>query len=51
MSDQKLVLIVDDTPTNIGVISGVLKGLLQDEGRNQRREGAGDRVRAAKSPI
>ena len=25
MSDQKLVLIVDDTPTNIGVISGVLK--------------------------
>jgi class 3 adenylate cyclase len=24
-SDQKLVLIVDDTPTNVGVISGVLK--------------------------
>jgi class 3 adenylate cyclase len=26
-SDSKLVLIVDDTPTNIGVISGVLKDL------------------------
>lgn len=26
-SDNKLVLIVDDTPTNIGVISGVLNGL------------------------
>jgi adenylate cyclase len=25
-SDSKLVLIVDDTPTNVGVISGVLKG-------------------------
>src|SRR6476619_4302434 len=25
-SDNKLVLIVDDTPTNVGVISGVLKG-------------------------
>ena len=25
MSDHNLVLIVDDTPTNIGVISGVLK--------------------------
>ena len=25
--DNKLVLIVDDTPTNVGVISGVLKGL------------------------
>ncbi|NJO34554.1 MAG: two-component system response regulator, partial [Rhodospirillales bacterium] len=24
--DNKLVLIVDDTPTNVGVISGVLKG-------------------------
>ena len=24
-ADQKLVLIVDDTPTNVGVISGVLK--------------------------
>jgi adenylate cyclase len=24
-SDRKLVLIVDDTPTNIGVVSGVLK--------------------------
>jgi CheY-like chemotaxis protein len=26
-SDNKLVLIVDDTPTNVGVISGVLKGV------------------------
>ena len=26
-SSSKLVLIVDDTPTNVGVISGVLKGL------------------------
>jgi putative two-component system response regulator len=25
-SNNKLVLIVDDTPTNVGVISGVLKG-------------------------
>ena len=25
-SNSKLVLIVDDTPTNVGVISGVLKG-------------------------
>jgi CheY-like chemotaxis protein len=25
MSEHKLVMIVDDTPTNIGVISGLLK--------------------------
>ena len=24
--DKKLVLIVDDTPTNVAVVSGVLKG-------------------------
>ena len=28
-SDNKLVLIVDDTPTNVGVISGVLKGFFR----------------------
>ena len=42
--DNKLVLIVDDTPTNVGVISGVLKGV-SDQGRDQWREGSGARFR------
>ena len=33
-------MIVDDTPTNVAVISGVLEGLVPDQGRHQRREGA-----------
>ena len=34
--DKKLVLIVDDTPTNVAVVSGVLKDSLSDESRHQR---------------
>ena len=49
-SDNKLVLIVDDTPTNVGVISGVLKGALPDQGRDQWREGAGSSPLPRKNP-
>ena len=28
---KKLILIVDDTPTNVAVVSGVLKELIQNE--------------------
>ena len=44
-TDKKLVLIVDDTPTNVAVVSGVLEGLVPDQGRHQRREGACHRQR------
>ena len=44
--ERKLILIVDDTPTNIAVISGtVAEGLVHDEGRDQWREGTGARGR------
>ena len=43
--DRKLVLIVDDTPTNVAVVSGVLKDSYPDESRHQRREGVGHRHR------
>ena len=29
-SDRKLILIVDDTPTNVSVVSGLLKDSLQN---------------------
>ena len=32
---HNLVLIVDDTPTNVAVISGLLKELVPDQGRHQ----------------
>ena len=31
MMSKKLILIVDDTPTNVAVVSGVLKELIQNE--------------------
>jgi CheY-like chemotaxis protein len=45
-NERKLVLIVDDTPTNVAVVSGVLKGFIQDQSRDQWREGARHRLRA-----
>ena len=43
------MLIVDDTPTNVAVVSGVLKRLLPHESCHQRREGAGHRQRRRKA--
>ena len=44
-------MIVDDTPTNVGVVSGVLKDLVPDESCDQRREGAGARHAAEKPDL
>ena len=41
-----LILIVDDTPTNLAVVSGVLKELIQDESGDQWRKSSGHRHRA-----
>ena len=48
-SAKKTILIVDDTPINIGVISGALKDSFATKVANQRRKGAGDRFRERKA--